>query len=90
MPFLFNKLNKISKTGQLCNYEMRNSKWKGFVFCTNHGVRLCTENAAPRHLVEPKLYKLDNSEVTDYSWCSPDTFLEDSLIASKLMLVKEK
>jgi hypothetical protein len=65
-------LSKRSKACQLCNYEMRKPKWKGVVFCKNHGVRLCTESLPPRHLSEPKLVKLDGSEVTDFSWTSPN------------------
>ncbi len=65
-------LNKKSRTCQVCHYEMKSSKWKGVVFCTNHGVRLCTESSPPRIQVEPKLYKLDGAEVTDFSWTCPE------------------
>jgi hypothetical protein len=65
-------LNKKSKTCQVCHYEMKNTKWEGVVFCTNHGVRLCTESSPPRKEVEPKLYKLDGTAVTDYSWTCPE------------------
>jgi hypothetical protein len=53
--------------------EMKNEKWKGVVFCANHGVRLCTESSPRRELVQdPVLVKLDGSKVTDFSWTCPD------------------
>jgi hypothetical protein len=61
-----------SKTCQICQYEMKNDKWKGVVFFASHGVRLCTESSLPRALTGPELVKLDGSKVTDFSWMCPD------------------
>jgi hypothetical protein len=66
-------INKRSHACQICNYELRKPKWKGVVMCTNHGVRLCTAIIPSRQKSMPKLYKLDGTLVTDFSWtCDMD------------------
>lgn len=66
-------INKKSRTCQICHYEMRRPKWKGVVMCTSHGICLCTNIVKARAKSHPKLYQLDGTEVTDYSWtCSMD------------------
>ncbi len=68
IPFL---LNERAKCCQVCHYELKNPKWKGVVFCPVHGVGLYTESSPARALVEPKLYKVDGSEVSDFFWTCP-------------------
>jgi hypothetical protein len=65
VPF---KLNKKSKNGQVCYYEMRQEKWKGVVLCSKLSVCLCTEIHDPRSTSKPKLIKVDGTNVTDFSW----------------------
>lgn len=70
--FPFN-INKKSRTRQICHYEMQHPRWKGVVMCTNHGICLCTNIVKARGISVPKLYKLDRTAVTEYSWtCSMD------------------
>jgi hypothetical protein len=35
------------KVCQVCNYEMRQFKWRSVAFCGRHGVRICTEIVKP-------------------------------------------
>ena len=41
--------------------------------CAVHGVRLCLKVHPPRSMVQPALIKCDGSDVTDFSWTSPET-----------------
>jgi len=51
---------------------MKKDKWKGVLFCANHGVLLCSESSPPRAETGPELVKLDGARVTDFSWTCPD------------------
>jgi RNA polymerase subunit RPABC4/transcription elongation factor Spt4 len=62
------QLSKESRNCQVCHYKMRREKWKGMVFCSKHGVRLCTDVRGPRNVSEPKLLQEDGSNVTGFSW----------------------
>jgi hypothetical protein len=48
--------------------------------CTNHGVCLCTGTIPSRQKSMPKLYKMDDTLVTDFLW----TYDMDALCWSKL------
>jgi hypothetical protein len=41
--------------------------------CAVHGVRLCLKVHPPRSMVQPESIKCDGSDVTDFSWTSPET-----------------
>jgi len=59
--------NKIRRC-QICHYEMRPDKWKSVVFCSRHGVRLCTQRRDSCKDSEPTLVQVDGSPVTDWTW----------------------
>jgi hypothetical protein len=67
IPF---ELKKRSRSCQICQYELKQPKWKDVVFCSKHGVQLCLGVSPPRQLAAPGLVKEDGSDVTDFSWTS--------------------
>jgi len=66
-------LKKRSKSCQVCQYKLKKPTWKDVVMSAAHGVRLCLKVHPPRSMVQPALIKCDGSDVTDFSWTSPET-----------------